>query len=122
MSLKDSAGSPLERANYDFTVENSNGTVVQEFTNQNADAETGTGTHEVQLDAAGPMTVTVTINSVSGQTTGQFTESADFNVVVVPEFPVSAAIVAAAVISLVVIMTRSRRGGLGNLFGTKSAL
>lgn len=121
VSLKDNAGSPLGRANYDFTVENSDGTVVQELTNQNADPETGTGTHEVQLDAAGPMTVTVTINSVSGQTTGQFTESADFNVVVVPEFPVSAAIVAAAVISLVVIMTRSR-GGLGNLFGTKGAL
>jgi hypothetical protein len=121
VSLKDDTGFPLERANYDFTVKGSDGTVVQEFRNQNADAETGTGTHEVQLDAAGPMTVTVKINSISGQDTGQFTESVDFNVVVVPEFPVSAAIVAAAVIGLVVVLTRSR-GGLGNRFGTRGTL
>jgi hypothetical protein len=121
VSLKDDTGFPLGRANYDFTIKGSDGTVIQEFKNQNADAELGTGTHEVQLDSAGPTTVTVKINSVSGQDTGLFTESADFNVVVVPEFPVSAAIVA-AVIALVVVMTRAR-GGLGSsLFGTKDAL
>ncbi|HXV45875.1 MAG TPA: hypothetical protein VD736_04310 [Nitrososphaera sp.] len=121
VSLADSTGFPLERTNYDFTVKDSEGNIIQEFPNQNADAETGTGIHEVQLDSAGSVTVTVKINSVSGQDTGQFIESVDFKVVVIPEFPVSAALVAAAVIGLVIAMTRVR-GGLGSLFGTKSAL
>ncbi len=74
------------------------------------------------FDSAGGFTASVTINSVSGQGTGQFTERADFNMVVVPEFPVSAAIVAAAVIGLVVLMTRAKGTGLGSLFGSKGAL
>ncbi len=120
--LTDNTGFPLENANYDFAVKNANGIIIQEFNNQDADAEFGTGTHEVQFGDAGPITVTVTVNSVSGQTPGQFTESADFNVVVVPEFPISAAIVAAAVIGLVVVMTRARGSGPGSLFGAKGAL
>jgi len=122
VTLTDDTGFPLQRANYDFAVKNANGTVIQEFENQNADAEFGTGIHEVHFDDAGQMTITVTVNSVSGQTTGGFAESADFNVVVVPELPVSAAIVAAAVIALVVVMTRARGAGLGSLFGTRGAL
>lgn len=122
ISLSDSSGFPLERANYNFVLTNSSGGVIQEFRNQNADAEFGTGTHEVLFNSAGGFTATVTINSISGQDTGQFTESADFNMVVVPEFPVSAAIVAAAVIGLVVLMTRARSTGLGSLFGSKGAL
>jgi hypothetical protein len=122
VALMDDSGFPLERANYDFTVKSADGTIVKEFKNQNADADFGTGTHEVQFDTAGPMTITVKINAVSGQDPGQFTESADFNVVVVPEFPVSAAIFAAAVIGLVVVMTRVKGTGLGSLFGTKGAL
>lgn len=119
--LQDATAFPLENANYDFVVKNANGTVIKEFKNQNADAQLGTGTHEVHFDTAGPMTVTVTLNSVSGQGTGQFTESVDFNIVVVPEFPVSAAIVAAAVIGLVVVMMRAKGAGMGSLFG-KGAL
>jgi hypothetical protein len=122
VALSDDQGLPLQRANYDFTIKDATGNVVQEFKNQNADTEFGTGTHEAQLDTAGPMTITVKINSVSGQSPGQFTESVDFNVVVVPEFPVSAAIVAAAVIGLVVVMTRARGTGPGSLFGAKGAL
>jgi hypothetical protein len=116
--LADSTGFPLERANYDFTIKDSEGNVIQEFLRQNADVDSGIGTHEVQIDSAGPVMVTVKINSVSGQDTGQFIESVDFNVVVVPEFPVSAALVAAAVIGLVVVMTRAK-GGLGSLFGSR---
>lgn len=123
VALSDAQGLPLQRANYDFTVKDANGNVVQEFTNQNADAEFGTGTHEVQFDtdATGPMTVTVKINAVGSQEPSQFTESVDFNVVVVPEFPISAAIVTAAVIGLVVIVTRARGASLGSIFGTKGA-
>jgi hypothetical protein len=122
VSLRDDTGFPLERANYDFTVKSADGSIIREFKNQNADTEFGTGTHEVQLDTAGPMTITVKINAVGSREPSQFTESVDFNVVVVPEFPVSAAIVAAAVIGLVVVMTRARGAGLGSLFGTRGAL
>jgi hypothetical protein len=61
------------------------------------------------------MTVSVTINSVNGQTVGGAggqVEDANFNVVVVPEFPISRAIVAAAVVGLVVMITRAKVAGL----------
>jgi len=122
VSLTDDSGFPLERANYDFVLKNNSGGIIREFKNRNADAEFGTGTHEVQFDSAGGFTATVTINAISGATTGQFTESADFNMVVVPEFPVSAAIVAAAVIGLVIVMTRTRSTGLGSIFGSRNTL
>lgn len=125
ISLSDSSGFPLERANYDFVIKNSSGGVIQEFKNQFADTEFGTGTHEVQFDTAGGMTATVIVNSVSGRPAGGsvgFTENVDFNIVVVPEFPVGAVIVAAAVIGFVALMTRTRSTGLGSLFGSKGAL
>jgi len=121
--LAGNSGFPLQNANYDFVVKNANGSVIQEFKNQDADSVIGTGTHEVHFDDAGRIMVTVTVNSVSGQTTGQFTESGEFNIVVVPEFPVSAAIVAAAVVvGLMVVITRTRGTSLGRLFGAKGAL
>lgn len=122
ISLADRSGFPLERANYDFIITNSSGGVIQEFRNQNADAEFGTGTHEVMFNSAGGFTATVIINSISGMSTGQFTESADFNMVVVPEFPFSAAIVAAAVVGLAVLLTRTRSAGLDSLSGSKGSL
>ncbi len=121
VKLQDANQHPLERANYDFAIKSANGTVVQEFKNQNADSTSGTGTHKVHFYTSGPMTVMVTINSVSGQTTGDFIERAEFNIVVVPEFPVSAAIVAAAVIGLVVVMMRARGTSIRSLFGNKGA-
>ena len=123
VTLADNVGFPIERANYDFTVKNANGTVVQEFKNQNAEPLIGTGTHEVQFDAAGRTTITVLINSVrGGQEPGQFTESVDFDIVVVPEFPMSIPIIGAALIGLAVVLTRARGTVLGSLFGAKDAL
>jgi hypothetical protein len=123
LAMTESNGFPLQRVNYDFTVKNASGNVVQELANQNA--EFGTATHEVKFDSAGPMTVTVKLNSISGQPAGAgtFTESADFNIVVVPEFPISAAIVAGAVIGLLVLVMRARRTtSLGVLFGSRRQL
>lgn len=122
IGLTDKSGFPLERANYDFVVKNRTGGIIQEFKNQNADVDLGTATHEVEFNGAGGMTATVIINSVRGQPAGGtvgFTESADFNIVVVPEFPTSAAIVAAAVVGLVVLVTRARGASLGSLFGNR---
>jgi hypothetical protein len=108
---------PLLDVRYDLTVKDSKGQLVKEFKNQAA--EVGTATHQVNFNGTGTMMVTVKLTAISGQTTGQFVESADFGIVVVPEFPVSAAIIVAAVIGLAVIMTRARGTSLGGLFGSK---
>ena len=122
LALNDAQGFPLQDVAYDFTVKDANGQVIQEYGNQQADF--GNATHQVTFNSTGPKTVTVTINSVGGQPTGQIIQTTDFNVVVVPEFPVSTTIVAAAMIGLIVfiIMTRARGTNLGSLlFGTKGA-
>jgi hypothetical protein len=121
LELRDAQSFPLQNVAYDFTVKDANGQIIQEFRNQQA--ELGTATHEVTFNSTGPKTVTVTINSVAGQRMGQIIQTTDFGVVVVPEFSVTTAIVAAAgVIGLIVIMTRARGNNLGSLFfGTKGA-
>jgi hypothetical protein len=122
LALNDSQGFPLLDVAYDFIVKDANGQIIQEFRDQRADS--GTATHQVTFNSTGPKTVTVTINSVGGQRMGQIIQTTDFNVVVVPEFPVSTTIVvaAAAVIGLIVFMTRARGTNLGSLlFGTKGA-
>jgi hypothetical protein len=120
--MAENTGFPLERVNYDFTVKDSGGNVVEEFKNQNA--ALGTGTHLVTFDSAGSMTVTVVLNSISGVPTGggTFTESADFNIVVVPEFPYGAAAIAAGVIGMLVLLTRARGSGLRRLFGSRNTI
>lgn len=120
VSLADSTEFPLERANYDFVVTNSSGGVVAEFKSQNADAELGTGTHEVTFNDAGGMTATVTINSISGQGTGQFTEEVAFRIVVVPEFPLGVALIAGSLLALIVGLVRVKGTALGGLFGGKN--
>ena len=84
-------------------------------------AELGTAMHQVKFNGTDTMMVTVTITAISGQTTGQFVEGADFGLVVVPEFPISAAIIAAAVISLIVVMNRTSETSLRGLFGSRSS-
>ncbi len=119
ISMFDAQKFPLLDARYDLTVKDSSGKVIQELKNQVA--ELGTATHQINFNGTGTMMVTVTITAHSGQTTGQFVEGADFGIVVVPEFPISAAIVAAAVIGLVVVMTRARGTSIGSLFGNRGA-
>jgi hypothetical protein len=122
VTMTDSTGFPLERVNYDLVIKDSGGNVVQEFKNQNA--ELGLATHEATFNTSGRMTVTVTLNSISGAPAGggTFTEAVDFSIVVVPEFPVSAAIIAAVIIGLVALMTRAKGAGLGGLFGNRNTL
>jgi hypothetical protein len=122
VTMTDSTGFPLERVNYDLVIKDSGGNVVREFKNQNA--ELGLATHEATFNTSGRMTVTVTLNSISGAPAGggTFTEAVDFSIVVVPEFPVSAAIIAAVIIGLVALMTRAKGAGLGGLFGNRNTL
>nr|MDQ3968728.1 hypothetical protein [Thermoproteota archaeon] len=81
--------------------------------------------HPVTFNSTGPKTVTVQINSVGGQTLGQIIQTTDFSVAVVPEFPIGAAVVSAAVIGFIVVIMRAKGLSIGSssssLFGTKGA-
>jgi hypothetical protein len=121
LELRDASNSTLQNVAYDFIVKDANGQIIQEFNDQQA--QSGTATHQVTFNSTGPKTVTVQINSVSGRTTGQIIQTTDFGIAVVPEFPISAAILSAAVIGLVVVIMRVKglRIGRSNLFGTEGA-
>ena len=60
--------------------------VIQEFNDELAHRGTY-AVHQVTFNSTGPKTVTVTVNSVGSQPTGQIIQTTDFNIVVVPEFP-----------------------------------
>ena len=120
ISFFDNKAIPTQRVNYDFTVKDTNGQTVLERKSQTADS--GLGFQTVKFEQGGGKVITVKINAVSGVPNDQFIETADFNVVVVPEFPISAAILAAAVIGLVIAVTRFRGTSFGSMFGGKKAL
>jgi hypothetical protein len=124
LEFRDARNSTLQGVAYDFTVKDANSQIIQEFNDQLA--QSGTATHPITFNSTGPKTVTVTVNSVSGRTTGQIIQTTDFNLVVVPEFPISAAVVSAALIGLVVVIMRAKSLSIGHsgssssssLFGT----
>ena len=120
ISFFDNKGLPTQRVSYDFTVKDTSGQTLIEKKNQAADS--GLGFQTVKFDQGGGKVVTIKIDAVSGTANDQFIETADFNVVVVPEFPISAAILAAAVIGLVIAVTRFRGTSFGSMFGGKNAL
>jgi hypothetical protein len=111
LELRDARNSTLQNVAYDFNVKDANGQIIQEFNDQLA--QSGTATHQATFNSTGPKIVTVQINSVGGRTTGQIIQTTDFNLVVVPEFPISAAVVSAAVIGLVVVIMRAKGLSIG---------
>ncbi len=104
LEVRDARNSSISNVAYDFIIKDANGQIIQEFSNQQA--LTGTATHQATFNSTGPKTITVQINSIRSQTSGQLIQTTDFNLVVVPEFPISAAVVSAAVIGFVVVIIR----------------
>jgi hypothetical protein len=125
LELRDANNAPLQNAAYDFTVKDANGQIIQEFNDQLT--QSGTASHQVTFNSTGPKTVSVTISSVGSRPTGQIIQTTDFGIVVVPEFPLSAAaIVTGALIGLVVVIMRARGSSIGRsgssirgLFGSR---
>jgi hypothetical protein len=117
LEVRDANNSPLQNVAYDFVIKDADGQILQEFNNQLAQA--GTATHPVTFNSTGPKTITVTINSVGSRPTGQIIQATDFNISVVPEFPISAVVISAAMIGLVVVIMRAKGLGINhrNLFG-----
>jgi hypothetical protein len=121
LEFRDARNSPLTNVAYDFTVKDGNGQIIQELMNQQTPS--GTAAHQVTFNSTGPKTVTVQMNSIGSRPVGQVIESTDFNMVVVPEFPINAAVVSAAAIGLIVVIMRAKGSSIGgsSLFGTKGA-
>ncbi len=118
VSFADNNGQGLQRVSYDFTVTDKSGNVIYDKKNAFT-GSSSSGTQTVKMGDGGPVSISVILNSVSGVSTGAFTEEADFNVVVVPEFPVSAAIIAAIAVAFIVAMTRFK-GNMGSMFGGRN--
>jgi hypothetical protein len=111
LEVRDARNSSISNVAYDFIIKDANGQIIQEFSNQQA--LTGTATHQATFNSTGPKTITVQINSIRSQTSGQLIQTTDFNLVVVPEFPISAAVVSAAVIGFVVVIIRIKGLSIG---------
>jgi hypothetical protein len=105
-------GSPVDRVNYDLVVKSATtGEVLHESTNQRT-GESDSSDVKVMFNEGGQVTVSVKVNSVEGGNTGDFSgvflESADFNIVVVPEFPAAALLLAGALTSGIVALRLGR--------------
>ncbi len=121
LEFRDARNSTLNNVAYDFTVKDANGQIIQAFNDQQA--QTGNATQQVRFNNTGPKILSVQMNSIGSRPVGQLIESTDFNVAVVPEFPIgTAAVVSAAVIAFIVIIMRAKGSSIGSsssLFGTK---
>jgi hypothetical protein len=107
LEFRDANNSPLPNVAYDFTVKDANGQTIQQLNDQLA--QSGTNTHQVTFNSTGPKTVTVTMNAVGSRPTGNIIQTTDFNIAVVPEFPIStAALVSAALLAFVVAIMRAK--------------
>ena len=110
IAFTDSKGVPQSSVNFDFKVTDStNGTVIKELRNLftgDANSKTVNATY----NRAGPLTITITINSVQGIDMGAFIESADFNIVAVPEFPLGILLpIGAAGFAAIALLGSTRR-------------
>ena len=121
LDMRDANNAPLNNVAYDLILKEGNGQIIQEFNDQLA--QSGTATHQATFNSTGPKTVTVTVSSIGSRPTGQIVQTTDFNLAVVPEFPISAAIISAALIGVVVVIMRVKGWSIGhsNLFGTQGA-
>ncbi|HYY65838.1 MAG TPA: hypothetical protein VE622_01775 [Nitrososphaeraceae archaeon] len=141
----DNSKSLLSQVSYSFKVTDSSGKVIQDLKNQKA--PDGSGIQTVRFEKAGPADVLVSIDAVAGTPSGEFIENVDFGVIAteptrtmatnattttnttapVPEFPAAGVtvIVAAVIMSLLVLLTRTKYlDGIGKnnnkWFGTTS--
>ena len=77
--FKDSSKQIVNQVVYSFKVTTSDGKVIQDKQNQRAGD--GTGIQMVNIPTAGQISVKVSIDVVAGRPSGEFIESATFNLV-----------------------------------------
>lgn len=104
--IRDQQNKIVENVRYNLKIEDAKGNIVidKEFL-----AEKGQGTHEITFNEIGRTHVTVTVlGSLSG-VAEKFTENANFEIIVVPEFPVGLAVVMASLVAMVIAITRFKK-------------
>lgn len=115
VGFTDSRGAQVQRVNYDVTLKDANGKTLQEMKNQFT-GESSANSVKATFNQTGPARINVKINSVSGVDTGEFVESSEFSIAVVPEFPVFlVAAITAVVFAVVVAGTRLKGRTFGGL-------
>jgi hypothetical protein len=118
VAFADKTGFPLQDVRYDFIVKDATGKVIADLKSQRSEIG-GPEIHPIKVNSSGTIRTEVVITAVKSQPSGQTIESADFNVVVVPEFSVSGALVAASVIALVVVIARAKGISIWNRSGSR---
>jgi hypothetical protein len=104
VSFLDNAHRPVESVSYNFKVTDSKGNVVSDLKNQFTSGSSGQ--QKVSFKDGGPVKVSILINAVGSRDPGSFVESADFNIVVTPEFPLALVAVLAAIVMAIPLVAR----------------
>jgi len=113
VSFFDNAHKPLQGVGYNFKVMDSKGNVVSDLKNQFTQGSSGQHKVSFKDGNAGPVKINILINAVGSRDPGSFVESADFNIVVTPEFPLAlVAMLAAAVMAIPIVARSTRLKGL----------
>jgi hypothetical protein len=89
VSFFDNTHTPVQDVDYNFRVTDSKGDVLADLPNQFASDSVGRHTVKFNDTNAGPAKIEVDIVAVGSRDPGDFVESATFNIVAVPEFPVN---------------------------------
>ena len=89
VSFFDNAHTPVQDVEYNFKITDSKGNVIADLPNQVANNSVGHHTVKFNDTNAGPAKIEVDILAAGSRDLGDFVESATFNIVAVPEFPVN---------------------------------
>ncbi|HVX01646.1 MAG TPA: hypothetical protein VHA09_00675 [Nitrososphaera sp.] len=116
LAFFDNKGNPINGVSYEFQVLSANGTSIEDRDNQLFD---NAPTQKVTFSDTGSKTIHIRLASINGVDPGPIVETVDFHISVVPEFPATAVLVAAAVVGLVILMTRFKTN-IGSMFGSGS--
>ncbi|MEM2759766.1 MAG: hypothetical protein QXU32_07785 [Nitrososphaerales archaeon] len=97
----------VDSVRYIFKVEDAKGNVL---INNEFLTKAGQGTHEITFQEAGRTHVTVTVLRELPGVAEPIREVANFEIIVVPEFPLGLALVMASIVAMMVAMTRFKLG------------
>lgn len=104
--IRDQQNKIVENVRYNLKVEDAKGNVLidKEFL-----AEKGQGTHEITFNETGRIHLTVTVLGTLAGVAEKFTENAEFEIIVVPEFPVGLAVVMASLVAMAIAISRFKK-------------
>lgn len=104
--IRDEQQFVIKDAQYDFVISDASGKVLLD--ERNVTTTLGQGTHEVTFESAGTARITVAYLGSLSDLENKITERAEFDLIVVPEFPLGVAVVTATVVAITIAVTRLR--------------